>query len=204
MPGKWDTPKSWDARKAKARDLYEAQNMSTADIAKMMDTPQTIILEWAAHGKWTRDRNALATRERAALVRMQEVELITKDMQARALAGHRQEIRDMRSVAQTLWAELSQEQDQLSAKVRTFERLVNSSKTLILLERQALGIETVIMDPTEPKELINPSSGGIDPMEALRNKFSAVLSPKETAPPVKDMGDVEVVPKDDDKPANPG
>ena len=203
MPGKWDTPGSWDARKAKARDLYEAQNMSTADIAKAMDTPQTIILEWAAHGKWTRDRNALATRERAALVRMQEVELITKDMQARALAAHRQEIRDMRSVAQTLWAELGQEEDQLSSKVRTFERLVNSSKTLILLERQALGIETVIMDPTEPKEPISPSYGGVDPMEALRNKFSAVLAPSKE-PTVKDMGDVEVVPKDDDKPANTG
>ena len=172
--------------------------MSTADIAKHLKITQTRVIEMAGKGQWQRNRSEVAKRENAALVRMQEIEKVSLVMQARVLSEHRSDIKSMRAVATNLWAELesqTEDEESLANRVKTFEKLVSSSKTLILLERQSHGIESAIQDPEAKFENRTPAE---DAMQALSNAFAAVLTKSTTpqdAPTLKDMGAVvEVTP----------
>ena len=69
-------------------------------------------------------------------------------------------------------------------KVKTLSKLTDSMKTLILLERQAFGIQGVFEDTEKPP----PSPTEQQQVDAVMSKFAAVLAKK--------MGAVEVVQND--------
>jgi hypothetical protein len=113
-------------------------------------------------------------------------------MQAKVLVEHRSDIKAMRQVQQSLWQELKdmpRDEDTVHDRITTFKKLSEASKTVILLERQAFGIQGAIEDPTEPK-----TDGGLtqaeSAMTSLLGKFASVLGKAQSTPLATEVIDV--------------
>jgi hypothetical protein len=72
-------------------------------------------------------------------------------------------------------------------KVKAFKTLTDAMKNIILLERQAFGVATMIEDPENP--VTAPTETAID---TLLSRFELVLQEK-SAPPIKQMGDADII-----------
>lgn len=178
--------------KARARTLYERQNTSTADIAKLLGRPQLTIVGWVGTGRWERAHTQVAQTVRTALLvreaheratRVAIVERVNIEMQAQALLEHRGEIKKMRSVQTALWTELQNQDkdpDTLMDRVTIFKRLSDASKTVILLERQALGIQGALEDPTQTTDTGLTQAEAA--MSSLLGKFASVLGKAKDTP----------------------
>ena len=166
------------------------------------------VISRASRDGWTRGRKsavvintaelALAQAQLVQTTRERDREVIERvniEMQARMLVKHRRDI----GRAQVLSTKLLNELDQtpsvdeegvstLGFRVQTLQRLANSMKTFILLERQAYGVTTALEDPTEQTlEANNPDAKALD---LLMSKFASALQKGKTPLPPTPMADV--------------
>jgi len=74
-------------------------------------------------------------------------------------------------------------------QVKAFKTLTDAMKNVILLERQAYGIATMIEDPENPVD--NKPADTV--MDALLSRFELVLQEKNPSSKMKDLGDAEVI-----------
>lgn len=188
-----------------AQVQFETTDRSSADIATNIGVSPTALIARASNKGWTRNKGALVAKMTADMVlasreRMAEekerklavIERVNVEMQANVLSTHRKDIRQARDICSTLFSELdtatpAEDVDPLSAldtKSRVLGRLADSMKTLMLLERQAYGIQGVFEDLDKPPP--TPTEQG--QVDAVMTKFAAVLA--------KRMGAVEVVSSD--------
>lgn len=182
-----------------AQVQYETTDKSTTDIAAEIGVTPTSLISRASRQGWTRDKGKLvaqmtaelviANRERAASKRAADLEVIERvnaQMQAEVLTTHRADIRAARSMCTRFFGELGQAAElDLDEKSTILKRLSESMKTLVLLERQAFGIQGVFEDTEKPAA---PTPLEATATDAVMSKFAAVLA--------KRMGAVEVVDND--------
>jgi hypothetical protein len=188
-----------------AQVQYESTDLSTTDIATIIGVTPTALIARASNRGWTRNKGklvaqytaelVLANREREAEARQQKlavIERVNAEMQANVLTTHRKDIKQARNICGQLFDELAVatpgDDDSpiahLDTKSRVLSRLADSMKTLMLLERQAYGIQGVFEDLDKPPPA--PTEQG--QVDAVMSKFAAVLA--------KRMGGVEVVHSD--------
>ena len=189
-----------------AQVQYETTDKPTVDIATEIGVTPTLLISKASNKGWTRNKGnlvakmtaemVLANRERLAEVQERKlavIERVNAEMQASVLSTHRKDIKQARNICSDLIGELitvapsAEDDDPLAAldtKSRVLGRLADSMKTLMLLERQAYGIQGVFEDLDKPPP--TPTAQG--QVDAVMSKFAAVLA--------KRMGGVEVVASD--------
>lgn len=188
-----------------AQVQYETTDKPTVDIATEIGVTPTLLISKASNKGWTRNKGNLvakmtaemviANRERLAEVQERKlavIERVNAEMQASVLSTHRKDIKQARDICSTLIGDLvtvtpSEDDDPLATldtKSRVLGRLADSMKTLMLLERQAYGIQGVFEDLDKPPP--TPTEQG--QVDAVMSKFAAVLA--------KRMGAVEVVAND--------
>lgn len=181
-----------------AQVQYETTDKSTTDIATEIGVTVTAVIARASSRGWVRNKGqlvarmtaemVLANRERLAEAKSRELEVIERvnvQMQAQVLSTHRADIANARSMCTKFFSELGQEAElDLDTKSKVLSRLADSMKTLMLLERQAYGIQGVFED-TAPTAPTAPEQQATD---SVMRKFAAVLA--------KNMGAVEVVDND--------
>lgn len=189
-----------------AQVQYETTDRPTTDIAVNIGVTPTALIARASNRGWTRNKGALVAKMTAELVlanrerlaeekerKLQVIERVNAEMQASVLSTHRKDIKQARDICSTLIGELSTATpadddtstlEALDTKSRVLGRLADSMKTLMLLERQAYGIQGVFEDLDKPPP--TPTEQG--QVDAVMSKFAAVLA--------KRMGGVEVVPSD--------
>lgn len=192
-----------DEDMARARQLYERQNTATSDIAKMVNRSQTTIIEWVGKGAWQRNKTDAIETARAAILVKEEAQKATRiaviervniEMQAKILVEHRSDIKAMREVQQQLWQELrhaDNDPDTLGDRVNTFKKLADASKNVILLERQAFGIQGAIEDPTEPATQEGGLTQAESAMTSLLGKFASVLGKAQATPLATEVIDIK-------------
>lgn len=182
-----------------AQVQYETTDRSVTDIAANIGVPPTSLISRASRNGWTRDRGKLVAKMTAEMVianRVREseqrqeklavIERVNVEMQARVLTEHRKDIQKARSMCVNFMGELEGNEDvlDLEGKTKVLSKLAETMKTLILLERQAFGIQGVFEDTEKPP----PSPTEQQQVDAVMSKFAAVLAKK--------MGAVEVVQND--------
>lgn len=182
-----------------AQVQYESTDKPAATIAVEIGVTATSLIGRASREGWTRDKGklvarmtaemVLANRERQAEAKTRELEVIERvnaQMQAQVLSTHRTDIARARQACNGMWAELTANADDLDLDARSnvLRRLADSMKVLMLLERQAYGIQGVFED-VEKQTDTTPAPSVTD---AVLGKFAAVLA--------KRMGAVEVVEND--------
>jgi len=182
-----------------AQVQYETTSRPIQDIATNIGVPATSIISRASRNGWTRDKGKLVAKMTAEMVianRVREseqrqeklavIERVNAEMQARVLTEHRKDIQKARGLFVSFMGELERNEDEmdLEGKVKTLSKLTDSMKTLILLERQAFGIQGVFEDTDRPP----PSPTEQQQVDAVMSKFAAVLAKK--------MGAVEVLQND--------
>jgi hypothetical protein len=204
-----------------AQVQYETTDKSTAVIAEEVGTTVSEIVTRASRGGWTRSAvRTTATLAAELLIaektakdirRKNELEAIEKvnvAMQAEVLSTHRKDIKQAREVCGTLMGRLlsaipadedAEVLENLESSAGIMLKLSSSMKNLILLERQALGITTVIQDP----ETVNPSQTPQDAaLDMLVNKFASVLQAHQPHNTI-DMGSVTDVAPTEQRHATP-
>jgi hypothetical protein len=188
-----------DGDKEWARLQYEKFNMSTGDIAKIVNRTQTQVVAWASSGGWVRNKSDAQDKERIAILSANHaqrtldkliVERVNVEMQAKVLVSHRKDISGMRKVAAKLWKDLETEADaSLDERITMFKKLSDASKTVILLERQAHGIEGALIEPDQATD-----NGALTPAESamtsLLGKFASVISKAKETPLATEVIDV--------------
>ena len=182
-----------------AQVQYETTSRPVQDIATNIGVPASSVISRASRNGWTRDKGRLVAKMTAEMIianRVREseqrqeklavIERVNVEMQARVLTEHRKDIQKARSMCVSFMGELENAQDELDleGKSKVLARLADSMKTLILLERQAFGIQGVFEDTEKPP----PSPTEQQQVDAVMSKFAAVLAKK--------MGAVEVVQND--------
>lgn len=188
-----------------AQVQYETTDRPASAIATNIGVSSTALIARASNKGWTRNKGQLVAKMTAELVlanrertaeekerKLAVIERVNAEMQANVLSTHRKDIRHARDLCSTLFSELStalpaEDVDPLSAldtKSRVLGRLADSMKTLMLLERQAYGIQGVFEDLDKPP----PAPTEQAQVDSVMSKFAAVLA--------KRMGGVEVVPND--------
>ena len=182
-----------------AQVQYETTERSVTDIATNIGVPPTSLISRASRNGWTRDKGKLVAKMTAEMVianRVREsehrqeklavIERVNVEMQARVLTEHRKDIQKARSMCVSFMGELEGNEDalDLEGKTKVLSKLADAMKTLILLERQAFGIQSVFEDTEKPP----PSPTEQQQVDAVMSKFAAVLAKK--------MGAVEVVQND--------
>lgn len=182
-----------------AQVQYETTERSVTDIATNIGVPPTSLISRASRNGWTRDKGKLVAKMTAEMVianRVREsehrqeklavIERVNVEMQARVLTEHRKDIQKARSMCVSFMGELEGNEDEmdLEGKTKVLSKLADAMKTLILLERQAFGIQGVFEDTEKPP----PSPTEQQQVDAVMSKFAAVLAKK--------MGAVEVVQND--------
>ena len=182
-----------------AQVQYETTERSVTDIATNIGVPPTSLISRASRNGWTRDKGKLVAKMTAEMVianRVREsehrqeklavIERVNVEMQARVLTDHRKDIQKARSMCVSFMGELEGNEDalDLEGKTKVLSKLADAMKTLILLERQAFGIQGVFEDTEKPP----PSPTEQQQVDAVMSKFAAVLAKK--------MGAVEVVQND--------
>lgn len=182
-----------------AQVQYETTDRSVTDIATNIGVPPTSLISRASRNGWTRDKGKLVAKMTAEMVianRVREsehrqeklavIERVNVEMQARVLTEHRKDIQKARSMCVSFMGELEGNEDalDLEGKTKVLSKLADAMKTLILLERQAFGIQSVFEDTEKPP----PSPTEQQQVDAVMSKFAAVLAKK--------MGAVEVVQND--------
>jgi len=178
-----------------AQVQYETTDKPTTDIATEIGVTATSLIGRASRSGWTRNKGqlvarmtaemVLANRERLAETKARDLEVIERvntQMQAQVLSTHRTDIAAARKMCTKFFNELGHEEElDLDTKSRVLSRLADSMKTLMLLERQAYGIQGVFEDTEKPA----PTAPAQQATDAVLSKFAAVLA--------KNMGAVEVV-----------
>lgn len=189
--------KDWDW----AQVQFETTKYSAADIGVMIGVSATAVISRASRYGWTRDKGNLVAKMTAEMVlanrvresehraeRMAIIERVNAEMQAGVLSSHRKDIGTARNICSKLFDELGDpatESDMdLHDKSRILSKLADSMKTLILLERQAYGIQGIFEDTERPP----PAPAEQQQVDSVMSKFAAVLA--------KNMGAVEVVEND--------
>jgi hypothetical protein len=133
---------------------------------------------------------ALAEKEKAKIT-AREIERVNIQMQADVLVRHRTDIQKARSLCMKLFVDLGDNTpEDLNESATILKKLADSMKTLILLERQAYGIQMALEDPEKPPEKPTADSSATD---KVMERFAAILGKVDAAipePPVKDMGEV--------------
>lgn len=182
-----------------AQVQYETTDRSVTDIAANIGVPPTSLISRASRNGWTRDKGKLVAKMTAEMIianRVREseqrqeklavIERVNVEMQARVLTEHRKDIQKARNMCVTFMGELESNEDELDleGKTKVLSKLADAMKTLILLERQAFGIQGVFEDTEKPP----PSPTEQQQVDAVMSKFAAVLAKK--------MGAVEVVQND--------
>lgn len=182
-----------------AQVQYETTSRPVQDIAVNVGVPVSALVSRASRNGWTRDKGNLVSKMTAEMIianrvreseqrqqRMEVIERVNVEMQAKVLTEHRKDIQKARSVCVSFMGELENNEDglDLEGKSKVLARLADSMKTLILLERQAFGIQGVFEDTEKPP----PSPTEQQQVDAVMSKFAAVLAKK--------MGAVEVVQND--------
>ena len=182
-----------------AQVQYETTSRPVQDIAANIGVPATSIISRASRNGWTRDKGKLVAKMTAEMIianRVREseqrqeklavIERVNVEMQARVLTEHRKDIQKARNMCVTFMGELESNEDEmdLEGKTKVLSKLADAMKTLILLERQAFGIQGVFEDTEKPP----PSPTEQQQVDAVMSKFAAVLAKK--------MGAVEVVQND--------
>jgi DNA-binding transcriptional regulator/RsmH inhibitor MraZ len=180
-----------------AQVQYETTSTPVADIAVMIGMSATALISHASTHGWVRDKGKLVAKMTADMIlasriraeeqreqRLEVIERVNTEMQAEVLSTHRKDIKQARNVCREMFSQLSTEELDLDAKSRVMSRLADSLKTLVLLERQAFGIQGVFEDTDKPP----PSPTEQGQVDAVMSKFAAVLAKK--------MGAVEVVNND--------
>ena len=194
----------WDWAKLQ----WETTDKSAPTIAIEIGCNPATLISRASSGGWLRGDPAQRTAEAAARLllaerdakndrRRQELEAIERvnvAMQAEVLSTHRKDIKAARTICTKLLAQLvdarSMDADpasleELASKSTVMLKLSNSLKNVILLERQALGISTTLMDPeTEDAAARTPEAAALD---LLVNKFASVLQAQQPQPIVVDV-----------------
>jgi hypothetical protein len=176
-----------------AQVQFETTSKSADEIASAIGVTATMVISRASRYQWTRNHRSTSVNQTAELLlaakvskadelrlRYEAVEKVNTAMQAEVLSIHRTDIRAARASCTTLWQELkddSLEEHPLSLddKSRIIQRLSTSMKTLILLERQAYGISTVIEDPEAPQD----KTVSANALDMVLSKFAAVLQTSE-------------------------
>jgi len=181
-----------------ARGLYESTTHHVDDIAKAIGVSPTMLISRASREGWTRDPTgktvqhltnlALAEKEKHR-IKVAEIERVNVQMQSEVLVKHRRDIAQARTVCTKLFTELATNgPEDLGDQVNILKKLADSMKTLILLERQAYGIQTALEDPEKPPEVTTPDRSSTD---KVMEKFASILSGIEASlPTAKDMGTV--------------
>jgi len=181
-----------------AQVQYETTDKPVDRIAVEIGVTPTAVISRASTRGWTRDKGqlvarmtaemVLANRERLAETKARDLEVIERvntQMQAQVLSTHRKDISSARSMCNKFFTELGHEDElDLDTKSKVLSRLADSMKTLMLLERQAYGIQGVFEDTEKPA----PTAPEQQATDAVLSKFAAVLA--------KNMGAVEVVEND--------
>jgi len=200
---------------AYAQLQWESTDKSAPTIAAEIGVQPTALISHASRCGWTRDRARNTTAQAAALLlanteamnarRRAELEVIEKvnaAMQAEVLSKHRKDISAARTACTTLMdrvltaqaEEDEPELEELQRRANIMVKLSTSMKTLVLLERQALGITTVLQDPEDGDTgAQTPQAAALD---MLVNKFASVLQNQHPAQVV-----VDVTPAATDQPA---
>lgn len=172
-----------------AQFQYESTNTSAQDIAAIIGVSHTAFLDRVNRGAWTRDKKKVVLKETAQIVaeasmlnraridelRKEKLEIIERVnvlMQAEVLKQQRTDIGEVRAQIRKLFSQLAiagPEDDEatyleeLEARAKVLEKLVNSMSKVILLERQAYGITNALEEP----EVAEPAR---TPDEQLVNK----------------------------------
>jgi len=193
-----------------ARVQWENTDKSAVAIAAEIGVSPTMVISRASNGGWLRDRShrtadaaariflaereAIDERRRAQL---ETIERVNVAMQAEVLVTHRKDIKAAREVCTALMDQLLTAQavkdkergtlEELGGKATVMLKLSNSMKTLILLERQALGVQTAIMDPEAEAGNQTPESTALD---LLMNKFASVLQHQQPPQVIVDVSSV--------------
>lgn len=182
-----------------AQHQYETTDTAATELARQIGVTPTALVARASRNGWTRNKGklvaqltaemVLAARARASeqrVERMEVIERVNAEMQAQVLATHRTDIKEARTLCTALFKDLREDVDlDLEGKSNVLRRLADSMKTLLLLERQAYGIQGVFEDTEKPSTAPVAEAATTD---AVMQKFAAVLA--------KRMGAVEVVQND--------
>ena len=193
-----------------ARVQYETTQLPTQDIARMIGVTPTALTSHASRNGWTKDAAKATTTKAAELIaaarmreedkRAQELEVIERvnvEMQATVLVRHRSDIARAQGLTMRLLTQLeaadadADELEVLERRSSILSKLSSSMKTFVLLERQAYGINTAILEPEAEQQITTPAE---DAMTKLMHKFATVLA--------KDMGPAHVIENDKPTPAD--
>ena len=178
-----------------AQVQYENTTKRLVDIAAEIGVRDTQLIARASQYGWTRNRNGEALKETAALIlakqeertlQLQAIERVNAQMQAEVLSRHRTDIKHARTEVTKLWSEISNEDADLLTLSKIAKSLSESLKTLVLLERQAFGIQGVFEDIEKDNTGSTPAE---EAMQSVLNQFASVLG-QVAQKPAKDMGDV--------------
>ena len=163
----------WDALKPH----YCAGVRPLRDIAKEFGCSDAAIVKHANKEGWTRNlaqkvKDKADAKVAAALVAQERAESpaakvteairveVEAEVQSRIRIKHQKTLEKIDRVADRLITELSASGEEFKVQVGTFKSLVESTKTLIALERQAYGVDKVFDDPAD--------NTPIDPVEGAR------------------------------------
>lgn len=175
-----------------AQVQYETTTKSCDEIGLEIGMTATTVIAKASSKGWTRNRKsaivahtaelALATLESRKKQREEKLEVIERvniEMQAAVLKTHRKDIAAARRISNTLMDRLKLEIEDRSEEAMTLDmasgimkRMTDSLKTLILLERQAFGIQSAIEELETTAESRTPEGTALD---MLMHKFASAL-----------------------------
>lgn len=185
-----------------AQVQYETTDKSLGYIAAEIGVPAPQLASMASRRGWTRATGqrfnahlAIAEQQLAHVeqqrVRMEVIERVNVQMQSDVLARHRKDIATTRDACSALLLELTagtpDEDIGLEAKSRVLSRLADTLKTLVLLERQAYGIQGVFEDIEKPPGP-DADTAAAAAADVVLSKFASVLA--------RNMGAVEVIDHD--------
>lgn len=176
-----------------ARHRYETSDLSCDQIGTEIGVSATSIVSKASRQGWTRNRRensiersaelVLAqklSREEEIRIRFEAVEKVNTAMQAELLQRHRHDINHAKAICLDLFNDLKESRADVDPETRmglmdtsmVMQRLANSMKTFILLERQAYGIAGVIEDPEVPRQ---QQTVPVAVLDSVMDKFAKVL-----------------------------
>lgn len=183
-----------------AQVQYETTSRSCDDIGKDIGETGTSVISRASRLGWTRGKKASAVERSAELVlatkinreeeirlRYEAVEKVNVAMQAEVLAAHRKDIRSAKKVCLELFSDLNEARADVDPETRmglmdtsmVMGRLAGALKTLVLLERQAYGIQGAIEDPETPKV---QESIPVSALDTVLTKFAKVMELRKETP----------------------
>ena len=177
---------------AYAQIQYETTDRPIKDIGIEIGVTDMAVIDRASRYRWTRGKDKEGINQAAQLIlaerdekkqRLEVIERVNVEMQAKVLSEHRKDISRARSITNTLFTELktalvTSEDDEedgipLHAKAKILKSLTESLKNLVLLERQAFGISGAIEDPTDGK--LTETTPADHALASALNKFASVL-----------------------------